>query len=276
MKDIAITTYIDDNAKLIKEFDWLHKSWMMTESDKVSDIMAFVHPKVTLPYDDITVIPLQPLTETDITWQNYPFINSSYFLCTKKSEILKDYDYVLKTDHDCFLTPYFPLLRPRLPMFGIGLFATDSSVVRRLTDIAVKWGIMPFFNNVGSSFMMRSEQALQYSSTHFEYCKRMRQDEFKDGKGKWPGWYFGVLTMYAGQLAANAFFGCNMTMGGLDVHSMAGDKISRQDYHIHAFHTYDDFSKFKWHDGGYNTLDFTLLDKELVNEYCLYIAGVNK
>jgi hypothetical protein len=277
MKDTAVTTYIDNNEWLIKEFGWLYKSWLYSGSWRTSQIVAFHHPNIPkdkLPQDtDIQYIPLQPLTERDASWRDYPFINSTHFLTTPEAAILAGYKYVLKTDNDCFLTPFFPNLRPRLATFGVGLYATEAIVVAKLAEIAFKWGISPIFNSVGSTFMAHSNMTLLYSQIHMEYCKKMKADEFPDGYGTWPQWYFGVLTMYAGMLAANSLFGSGITMGGLDVHSMARDKICSTDYHIHAFHSLDHFSKLNWREGAYRDYDMSKLDRNNIADYCLWIAG---
>lgn len=274
MIDTAIVTYIDDNVNLIQEFNWLHDSWVYSDSWKTSEIVAFYNPKVE---SDLSVgveyIPLSPLTETDTIWQDYPFINSVWYLTTPEARVLEKYKYVLRTDGDCFLTPYFPLLRPRLATFGIGMYAQMPEVVIRLAQIADKWKILPNFNNVGSTLMAHSDKILEYSALQFEFCKKLRQEEFKDGYGKWPEWYYGVLSMYAGNLAANAFFGTGLTLGGLDVHCMSQDPMCSTDYHIHAWHTYDDFSKFKWRNGEYKDWNLETLDKSIISNYCLWIAG---
>ncbi len=274
MIDTAIVVYIDDKPHLIQELNWLYKSWVLSGSQKVSDLVVFHNPKMcVISQPDVIYIPLQPLTEKDANWTNYPFINSVWHLTQPEANILRKYKYVLRTDNDCFLTPYFPNLHPRLATFGIGMYAQRPEVVVRLATIADKWKILPSFNNVGSTMMAHSDVVLEYSALHFEYCEKLKQDEFKDGPGMWPSWYFGVLSMYAGNLAANAFFGMNLTLGGLDVHCMSQDPMCSTDYHIHAWHTYEDFSKFKWRNGEYKSWDLASLDKSIIANYCLYIAG---
>ncbi len=277
MKDTAIAVYIDNNKNLINEFRWLYNSWLVSGSWLTSKIVAFYNPLIAydnLPKDnDIHYIPIVPLTERESVWRDYPFINSVWYLTMPEAAVLTDYKYVLKTDCDCFLTPYFKDLRPRLAQFGAGMFATEPDVVIRLATIAKKWGITPVFNNVGSTFMAYPNVALQFMQTQFEYCKKLKAEEFKDGYGTWPGWYQGVLTMYAGQLAAWSIFNYGINIGGLDVHCMAREPISPHDYHIHAWHTDGYFSKHKWRNGDYKNYDMNKLDKICIADYCLWIAG---
>lgn len=278
MKDVVVTVYIDNKPNIITEFGWLYKSWLFSHSDEASDIVAFHHPKIapeSLPeHKDITYIPLAPLTEIDSSWAHYPFINSIWFLTTPEASKLLKYKYIFRTDNDCFLTPYFPTLQPRLATFGIGWFAVNPEVVIRLAEISKKWGIGATFNSVGSAFMIHSENALRYNALQFDFCDRLRKEEFPDGVGEWPGWWYGVLSMYAGQLAANAYFGGNVTLSGVEVHPSSQDVMCATDYHIHAFHTWDYFSKLAWRRGDYKDYDMSSLDKTRIADYCLLIAGV--
>ena len=273
MKDVAVVVYLDNEPKLQQEFRWLHKSWCYSGSNQTSDLIVFHHPEVKELPKDVTEIPLEPLTTKERIWSGYPFINSVYHLTTPEAAGLTSYRYILRTDCDCFLTPSFPNLRPRLATFGIGMYAQIPAVVVRLARIAEKWGILYNFNNVGSTFMMNSDLALKFSCLHMEYCHKLLADEFREGPGEWPGWFLGVLTMYAGNLAANAFFGTGLTLGGLDCHCMSQDRMCSTDYHIHAWHTYDYFSKFTWHGYGYKDIDMSALDPRKISDYCLLMAG---
>lgn len=277
MKDTVITTYVDDNQDILNEFRWLWKSWLYSGSREVSDLAAFYNPTIDhkqLPEDpDIIYISLEPLSKREGKWSGYPFINSVDFLTNPEAGFLTKYRYLLRTDNDCFLTPNFPNLKPRLATFGIGMYSQVPEVVIRLAQIAEKWGILPQSNNVGSAFIANSDLALQYCQLQMEYCRKLLRDEFKDGTGQWPGWFLGVLTMYAGCLAANAFFGTGLVMGGLDCHCMSQDLMCSTDYHIHAWHTYDYFSKFDWRAGKYKDMDLEKLNPKRISDYCLFIAG---
>lgn len=278
MRDVAVVTYIDNNQNLLNEFQWLYKSWKYSGSDKTSRLVAFYNPTIEqnrLAADlDVTYIPSEPLISREKAWAYYPFINSVYYLTTPEAAGLAEFKYLLRTDNDCFLTPNFPNLRPRLATFGVGMYSQVSAVVIRLAQIAEEWNITPSFNNIGSTFMMYSGLALQYCQLQMEYCRKLDQDGFPTGMGEWPGWYKGVLTMYAGNLAANAFFGMGLTLGGLDCHCMSQDRMCATDYHIHAWHTYDYFSKFDWRNGKYRDVDMSKLDPTKIADYCLFIAGV--
>jgi len=272
MNRTAICTYVDNDSNLVEEFGWLHRSWLVSGSNETSDIVAFHHPEINLPeLDGVKYVPIVPISETNPMWGGYPFINSVWYLTTPEaSNIFWEYEYILRTDNDCFLTENFNSLKPRLPTFGVGLFAGEPIVVAMLAQIAEKWGLKMPFNNVGSTMMAKTSDVLQYSQVQMQFCERLMESEFPEGPGRWPDWFQGVTTMYAGQLAAASHFGSNMIMGGLDVQCMSHDQICNTDYHIHAFHTNDHFSKFKWREGSYK--DTPILDKNSIAEYWLWVA----
>jgi hypothetical protein len=275
MKDVAIATYIDADPNLMIEFNWLYTSWLYSGAWKTSRIVAFYNPKIPsdwLSSFDIDIIPLIPLSETDQFWKDYKFINSIYYLITPEAQELLKYKYVLRTDNDVFLTPYFANFRPRLATFGIGLYALEPIVAAKLVQIAAQWGITPVSNNIGSSLMTSSNNVLLYSELQFEYCKRLAAEEFPDGYGEWPKWFFGVLSMYAGQLAANQLFSTGISLGGLDVHCMSQEEMCSNDYHIHAWHTNNHFSNFRWRNGEYKDINPKTLNKNIISDYCLWIA----
>lgn len=283
MKDVAIACYIDNDIDLINEFNWLYKSWLYSGSWFVSDLVAFHNPSIDLtrlPQDnDITLIPLIPYSDKHEEWASYKFVNSIAFLAEPEAGVLAEYKYILRTDCDCFLTPYFKDLRPRLTTFGAGHYTQVPDVTIRLARVAERWGIKPVFINQGSTVMGLSNKVLMYSLIHLEYCHRLREEEFEESDFErkdlmdWPGWYAGVLTMYAGQLAAQEYFGQAMNIGGLDAHCMCHDDISSSDYHIHAWHSNEHFSKLKWRKGYYRDYDMAKLNIKKISDYCLWIAG---
>lgn len=276
-KDVCIACYIDNDKNIQEEFQWLLKSWRYSGSWLMSDIIAFHHPDVP-PWmltqeQGVTYVPLVAHADKHNEWADYRFINSIGYMTEPEAGILATYRYIMRTDCDCFLTPYFPTLRPRLTTFGAGQYAHGPGVTQRLADIAEKWGFYPVFNNVGSTVMGESSRVIVYSNIQLEYCRKLREEEFPDGPGEWPGWYIGVMSMYAGQLAAQSYFGLSMNVGGLDCHCLSHDAIGPQDYHIHAWHTYEHFSKFNWRAGKYQTYDMASLDITKMADYCLWIAG---
>jgi len=275
MKQVAVTTFVDDNPNLIEEFEWLYKSWVYSGAFETSDLIVFHHPAVAdkLVHDpSVKKIPVTPYTEIDHAWAEYKFINSVHYLTTEEAQFLKDYRYLLRTDNDTFLTPNFKNLCPRLPMFGIGGYVRTSEVSARLAYVAQKLKLnFCFIHNVGSTIFYKASSVLLFSKHQLSLCKILAATEFPE-YGVWPGWYKGVLTMYAGELAANDIYDYGITLGGFDCMSMSGDPIGTTDYHIHAFHTDQYFSKLAWRKGAYDAVDVTKIQPTTLQDYCLFLA----
>ena len=277
MIDTAITVFVDNNEKSIIEFDWLARSWKYSRSCEMSDLIVFYNSEVSvgrLPrHKNIIYIPIKPISETEKLWADYRRINATWYLTTPEAAFISKYRYILKTDNDVFLTKNFATFRPRLATFGMSSYASNPAVANNLTRISEEWGIKQHLINVGCTIMAPGEHVLVYVKNQYEYCKRLKVTEFPDGKGEWPGWTSLVLNMYAGCLAANATFGNSMVLGGLDVLCMCKDQIGPTDYHIHAWHTNNFFSKHHWYKGEYDSIKSHDLNPEIISEYCLWIAG---
>lgn len=277
MKSVAVVTFVDDNPFLIEEFSWLYKSWIYSGSYRCSDLVVFCHPaaKDKLVQDkNLMYVPMMPLSRTDASWTTYPFVNSVHFLTTEVASFIEKYEYVLRTDNDTFLTHNFVGLRPRLALFGMGAYVREEVADRKLPELAKKFKLnYCYIRNVGSTIFYKSSRVILYSKHQLALCKLIRDTEFKeDNAGTWPGWFSGTLTMYAGELAANDIFDYGIYLGGLDCMSMSSDEIGSNDYHIHAYHTNQYFSKLKWREGSYKDIDRNKLNVDRMNDYCMFIA----
>ena len=195
--------YVDNDEKSIIEFRWLYRSWKYSDSSDISDLIVFYNPAISNfeeyyetaqeasdPINqNVYTFPLTPLSEIEQEWAYYPHINASWFLTRPEASFLSSYKYLLKTDNDTFLTPNFPYLRPRLATFGTSADASNPEVVNNLTRLSEKWGIKQHFINIGCTIMAPGNQVLEYAKRQFEFCKRLKAEEFPDGEGQWPGGY---------------------------------------------------------------------------------------
>jgi len=277
-KDTAIAVYIDNDENCLREIFWLYRSWTYSESNERSDLVIFYNPEVDrskLPDGSgVFHIPLPPIHETEKLWHDYPRINSTWFLTTDAAKFIHKYKYTLRTDADCFLTPNFKNFRPRLATFGLNVYATyDHNVARRIHDICVKWGIKQYHMNADCHVMAYSRIITEYAKLQYFIAKRLKTEEFKDGPGAWPGWYEYIINMYSAGIAANQFFRMGFNLGGFACMSMCEDPIGTSDYHIHAWHTEQHFSKLKWREGIYDCLDHEALKDDTIANYCIKLAG---
>jgi len=277
-KDVAIVVYIDTDKNSFNEILWLYRSWLYSGSNKRSDLILFHNPEIqngTLPEDEgIIHVPLAPICDQDKLWHDYRRINSTWFLTTEEAKIVHKYKYTFRTDIDTFLTKNFVGFRPRLATFGANVYASyDQSVGQKITEICIKYGIKQYSMNTDCHIMANSNLITEYAKYQYQIAKRLKTEEFQDGHGTWPGWYEYIINMYSAGIAANGFFRMGYAIGGLGCMSMSQDPIGSSDYHIHAFHTEQHFSKLKWREGYYNAIDFDELKGDTIANYCIKMAG---
>lgn len=184
---VAVTTFVDDNPQLIEEFGWLYRSWIYSGCSETSDLVVFCAGVKDKLVDDenIIYVDLCPLSKTDSLWANYKFINSIHYLTTPIAEkVLKDYDYILRTDNDVFLTHNFKDLKPRLPMFGVGGYVRNREVAEKLMMVATKLKLnYCFFHNVGSTIFYKTKGVIIYSKQQLNLCCYLMHEEFKEDFG---------------------------------------------------------------------------------------------
>ena len=270
---LAICCYVDNKPAIIEEFRWLYTSWVY--SGRSGTILAFAHPgvlkAVTLP--GVRVIETDPLTERDPIWAEYPFINSIGYLSRAPASTFNGFTHILRTDCDCFLTPNFPRQAPRLPLFGRGQYVQTREVAVKIAEMAERLSLSySWCHNIGSTILAQAQAVRHFDGQQYEVARFLHLEGFPDGRGAWPGWWWGVLTMYAGEIVANAMWGMGVCVGGLDCMSLSGDPIGALDYHVHAWTSAQDFSKNNFRAGHYDLISLASLRPDSVRNYCLMIA----
>ena len=131
-------------------------------------------------------------------------------------------------------------------------------------------------HDIGATNYGKPELIIEVAKLTYSTSKYMLEKFIADGLGKWPSWFYGVTTMYAGEIAVNHLINDFIQAPEkMDCRSDSGDYILQQ-VHIHSYHTYEIFSKFKFEVGEYDHIDFSTLDLDIVKEYCLYMALTSK
>lgn len=268
-KKNAIIVYVDNKPKFIEEFSWIWKSWLMWDINEEWDLIAICHPDAEeelnskFKHDDLIIKPQVPLSETNEFWKDYKFVNSfAYFEDESNIELIKNYKFVLKTDCDTFLTKHFKGFKPWRDKVYLGLGQFYSSrytsdlrmaVFNKLQLFADKFKLNKnLITNVGASMICQSIELVAVCKLQLKMTEAVLKLGFPDGKkGHWPGWFRGVASMYAGELAVNHLVSASrVQQGSLDVWC-AENEISSVDLHIHAWqqNDVDLFNKMKYHNG---------------------------
>lgn len=283
MKSKIIATYFEaGHGMLSLDFDRMYRSWKFTGADQTTDLLVAT-PDPTLEIfgkrrgfpEDVILVKVKPPCNSVPAFHRNRFMNSIGFLLEKDvRSVLSNYDTVLKTDLDVFLLPGFKNWEPEEFVCGRGAYCNDQETRDRIVRIAGELGMVhQGIHNIGATFMCDPTVLEDISERTWEAAIRILEKEFPDGEGKWPGWYAGVASMYASEIAVNDVILTPSPSKILDMESSneyAGVDSAKV---AHCWHTDRRFSKF-WHfNGKYRDLKAEDFDPATsVSNYCMHIA----
>jgi hypothetical protein len=274
----AIYVYLDDNKKIKEEFTWLYKTWILTKSYEKWDLVVFHNPNVNdIPnHKNLIKVPKTPRYELEPFWEDYKFIESIDFMIGYK-ELNSNYDWILKTDCDVFLTKNFKDLETETTLVGMGGYNDRSSEINSNLDrIANDIGLKRCYRltNIGATTLINWENLILFRTVK-NITEYILKNEFKNDDGKFPGFFKGTSSMYAQELVFNKLLRDNFWYSNLDIKSYFTRKIGNNDYHIHTFQVYDDFSKINHFRGKYDKDYYKKFNINTINGYCHYISSLD-
>jgi hypothetical protein len=280
----AIVVYVDDNARCLEEFSWLYKTWRLWQLDREFDLVAYCNPSALdkLPIEPGLILkPLNPLHRTDSQWAAYPFVNSFAMYNDTPEAImaLERYAHILRTDCDVFLTQHIRGHAPDKLMLGQGGYIQQGSAglatIQNLNRLREKWGLAnSHIHHVGASIFGPSKYVISICRSHFKFTHDIMTTEWSSGPGSWQsGWYAGVSSMYAIDLAVNASLSQQHVIPYLlDEKCWETTSIRKNTLHIHAWHSLQYFSKHEWFKGNYEKLELDRVPTSAA-QYCHWIAS---
>lgn len=282
VKSLGIMVYVDNSPKMLEEFSWLYKSWIYSGCYRSADLLVVHHPEVekALPREPgVILIPCLPGAVAGTPFEDYHFFNSIGCLSGEHiDDIAAQYEYLLRTDVDVFLTHHLAHFRPSFPVYGRGLYHCNDNFRENMLQFCQRHGVEHYHRfGCGHSLLASSELMLPFLRRQIYWCQQLLEEFGQNEKdwGEWPGWYRGVTTMYAAEIAANENY-WNMLHRGreriLDVECALDRPIDAMTFHIHAVHTTDYFSKFKLREGEYQSVDPHTLDRSRIPQYCHWVA----
>lgn len=276
----AIVVYVDNNKTNFIEFSWLYKTFILWELYSEYDIICYCNPDAIseIPqHENILVKPLEPLNKPGSFWHTYGFVNSFAMFNDPNEEawIRENYEYILKTDCDVFLTENILGYEPDRLMIGMGGYMNEAPDEVLSNLLRIKDNMKMNYNNlnhIGASIFGPSGYVTTVVSNHFHLTHYILSTEFtEEFKGQWPGWFRGVASMYAIHLAINHMFSEeHLSLYTLDTLCW-GNKIQKDTIHIHAWHGAEYFSKHDFFANKYEPLITNEVPK-LAGEYCHWIA----
>lgn len=274
---LGVLIYIDNKKEFIEEFNWIYKSMIFSNVFARGDLIAVCHPDVItfLPEDEkIKIIPSLPYADQEEEWRGYGYINSIANLCAPAVlDVCRNYEFILKTDCDTFLTPALAEFRPVGLCFGFGAYAYEEEVRRKLSECSSRWGFPHSgLHNIGASVLGPTEFVTNFVLAQFDYCQKLLDEEFRNYQGAWPGWCKNVLTMYAGELALRRTYPQRCSLGLLDHFPYADRLLGSDVLHIHAWHVDQYWSKHQFRAGKYDHMKPAEIDKNSLGGYCHWLA----
>jgi hypothetical protein len=196
------------------------------------------------------------------------------------------YDFLIKSDMDVFLTPYFGRWLPKYCndfYVGRGRYSTIFNM-NRLNRVAKNVNFETASKiNLGSTWYSGVDQFRLISYLTLLSMCMLSAEEFTSleksgrlGVKTWPQWHYGVLSLYGQSLAMNHLIKSKqMNIVRLDNHldypSHSNVSIN-QIIALHAYHTGKLFSKYEFKLGKYDKLRSETFDFNIVKYYSLKMA----
>ncbi len=268
----AIAVFVENKPNLLSELNIL-----LTSLNHIccldTDLLVF-GPKQALNKVCSPCIKIEcSVPSTASKWKNYHFINSIACINNKTAHHLDKYTHVLRCDADTLVTPAWHNFTPDNYTTGTGGYVNDDYTKEKLLSISNSLGLRhQGIFNIGSTHYGTSKQIKEVCILTTEISEYILKTEFLSDNGKWPGWFRGVTSLYASDLAVNHLIQSpTMNHDLLDFDSTSSDSVTKHP-HIHCWHTHSRFSKFAFNKGEYNNIDRNTLDINIVHDYCLSMA----
>lgn len=268
----GIVLYLEDKRNLMLQFGCLYTSLKHIQSNDTDLIVFGTKQALSKVPEDCIKIECKPASDQP-PWFNYHYINSISCLTGDGLDIIDKYDLLLRSDVDTFLTPAWNSFYPDLYTVGGGGYVNDEDTKTRLKNISNQFGLRHRgIHNIGSTHYGYAPLVRDVCKVAMKVALHIFTREFPDGEGAWPGWYKGVTTMYASEIAVNDLVEqFRIDRAKLDYYSTSSESVDAHP-HIHCWHTDDMFSKFWFWAGKYDNMSTDDLDLGKVRDYCLYMA----
>lgn len=271
----AVVIFVEDKKRLLLQAACLYTSLKHIQSEDTE--LVIFGPKEALeklPMDCIKV-ESEPASDPP-EFLNYRVINSVTCLADEKANFLDDYDYILRTDCDTFLTPAWNSFYPERYTAGRGGYVNDNTVRSNLKRVAAKLNLRhQGHHNLGSTHYGQSALVRDVCKLATDVTAYLLTEEFKDDRGKWPSWFGGVSLLYGCEIAVNHLVDDISTEKVFDFGSSSSEAIGNHP-HLHCWHSPHMFSKNRFAAGHYDHLSTEGLDLNIIKDYCLYIALKSK
>lgn len=273
----AIVVYLDNDDKMVIEFSWLWKTWKYHNLDDEFDLVVYYNPIVESKlnqFTDIKKIPMGPIRIGD----KYKFLNSHYFCLDEWSDPLKKYEYIMKTDCDVFLTHNLKGYIPSKLLVGLGGYydSTDELKIDFIKKVCKDNNInYQHLSNIGATFFGKTETVLNIVKNQAILTENILITYFKNNPTcAYSGFNIGISSMIAGEVIVNGLSNRqSIILYALDSKCWKTTKMGSDVLHIHAWHSFDKWSKHEFFDGLYSDWVVNYENRyESAADYCHWVA----
>lgn len=275
----AIAVYLDNNQIMEIEFSWLYKTWRLYSLEDEFDLIVYHNPdakNIVNKFDGIKTFEMPYIRMAN----QYKFLNSHYFCFDEWNEPLKQYEYILKTDCDVFLTQNIKGYTPSKFMVGEGGYYNqiDEKKINYIKKISKDLGLgYNHMANIGASFFGKTNEVLSIVKNQALITEKILDNYSKNQEFIDVGFHVGISSMIAGEVIINhAFSNQHVNLYVLDSKCWKTSKIGSDVIHIHAWHSDDPWSKHAFFKGVYD--DWVVEeDQAFTNSanYCHWIATMD-
>lgn len=204
---------------------------------------------------------------------DYGFINSISCFNGAGSELLEDYEQLIKTDVDTFVTPAWKHFRPIGFHCGRGAYVHSQEVRDRLLHLSTQMGCTHRgWHNLGSTLVGAPTRVREVCALATRITEHLLEIEFRDDHGHWPSWFRGVSSMYATEVALNHLVPDLVQSGDALDFPSHHDEPTEAHPHVHCWQVTSHYSKLNWIDHLYPHRPEDTLDLGRVPDFCLAMA----
>jgi hypothetical protein len=204
------------------------------------------------------IIPLD--FRSDHYWQRKQnkFMFSYEFLRTSDFDLLLlNYQRILRSDGDVFVTPILRWWRPIAPVVAGRAGYGHPYANLRLREVSWKLGLRhQEVHNIGSTWFIEPALLLRCTTLLLAVAQHLLEHEYGAPEPiSWPQWWPGVTSMYAGEIALNHFVDAadiHRVPHLLDVPSSSITDMIHRVPHLHCWQSDEPFSKYMYLNGRYD------------------------
>lgn len=283
MKKIAITSFVDTGQYFVDEVNQMTLSGKDLDSRFV--FVIFAEPKIVGQIKKRhNVLVYEYESPKDIYYETYKYAKSLEFV-KANDHILKNYDYLIKTDTDVFFTKNMnDYVFDDKISFRPGTYSLNEKCKEQTYELANKFNYLNYKKmfNAGATFFGPSLEIIKIMNLSDILCKDIFYLLCPDGnfgdtiEDTWQkSLYSGTSTLIATEIVISSLFDLEnfIITDSIDANCFSTNSLDGI-FHIHQWHGEEMYSKFKARDGDYDNIVYQ--DANTISGYCFNIFLENK